>query len=211
MKKVLFMALAVAGLCLTSCKNKAAEGTEVKKDTTAVAAAVEVDPASDPAVELAQAVEAKDQSKLEALLTTVKEKASDPKFKEYIEKAQNFLKEKAADIKAFIGDNAIVSGLIDNVSSIDITKLVGADAAATAVEGAAEGAKETVEGAKSAVEGAVEGAKETGEKVVEDAKAAANKAVETAKEAPAAAADAAKQAGKDAIQKGADALKNAIK
>lgn len=207
MKKVLFMALAVAGLCLTSCKNKAAEGTEVKKDTTAVAAAVEVDPASDPAVELAQAVEAKDQSKLEALLTTVKEKASDPKFKEYIEKAQNFLKEKAADIKAFIGDNAIVSGLIDNVSSIDITKLVGADAAATAVEGAAEGAKETVEGAKSAVEGA----KEAGEKVVEDAKAAANKAVETAKEAPAAAADAAKQAGKDAIQKGADALKNAIK
>ena len=207
MKKVLFMALAVAGLCLTSCKNKAAEGTEVKQDTTAVAATVEVDPASDPAVELAQAVEAKDQSKLEALLTTVKEKASDPKFKEYIEKAQNFLKEKAADIKAFIGDNAIVSGLIDNVSSIDITKLVGADAAATAVEGAAEGAKETVEGAKSAVEGA----KEAGEKVVEDAKAAANKAVETAKEAPAAAADAAKQAGKDAIQKGADALKNAIK
>ncbi len=207
MKKVLFMALAVAGLCLTSCKNKAAEGTEVKKDTTAVAAAVEVDPASDPAVELAQAVEAKDQSKLEALLTTVKEKASDPKFKEYIEKAQNFLKEKAADIKAFIGDNAIVSGLIDNVSSIDITKLVGADAAATAVEGAAEGAKDAVDGAKSAVEGA----KEAGEKVVEDAKAAANKAVETAKEAPAAAADAAKQAGKDAIQKGADALKNAIK
>lgn len=207
MKKVLFMALAVAGLCLTSCKNKAAEGTEVKKDTTAVAAAVEVDPASDPAVELAQAVEAKDQSKLEALLTTVKEKASDPKFKEYIEKAQNFLKEKAADIKAFIGDNAIVSGLIDNVSSIDITKLVGADAAATAVEGAAEGAKDAVDGAKSAVEGA----KEAGEKVVEDAKAAADKAVETVKEAPAAAADAAKQAGKDAIQKGADALKNAIK
>ncbi len=209
MKKVLFMALAVAGLCLTSCKNKPAEGTEVKTEKTdsTTTAAVEVDPASDPAVALGEAVAAKDQSKLEALLTTVKEKASDPKFKEYIEKAQNFLKEKAADIKAFIGDNAIVSGLIDNVSSIDITKLVGADAAATAVEGAAEGAKDAVDGAKSAVEGA----KEAGEKVVEDAKAAADKAVETVKEAPAAAADAAKQAGKDAIQKGADALKNAIK
>ncbi|MBR4389070.1 MAG: hypothetical protein IKT00_07815 [Prevotella sp.] len=212
MKKLLFVAIAAVGLCFASCKDKAT--TDQPAATDSVEAVVE-----DPAADLQKALEANDSSAFQKIITTVTEKFDAlknldgdalNKAKEYIAKAQAFLKENAEKITAFVGGNSVISGLLDKVNAIPAEALAipaaAEGAADAAVEGAKDAAEGAVEGAKGAVEGAAAAAADKVEGAVDAAKDAAGKAVDAAKEA---GAKAAEKVG-EAADKAVDGAKKAL-
>ena len=205
MKKLFFVAIAAVGLCFASCKDKATTDQPAAAQDS-VEAVVE-----DPAADLQKALEANDSSAFQKIITTVTEKFDAlksldgdalAKAKEYIAKAQTFLKENAEKITAFVGGNSVISGLLDKVNAIPaeaIAPVAAAEgAAADAVEGAKDAAESAVEGAASTaaekVEGAVDAAKDAAGKAVDATKEAASKAAEKVGEAADKAVDGAKKA-----------------
>ena len=222
MKKIFMMAIAAAAITITSCTgNKTAAPVEEEVDTLALLTE-EANTAADEMVSnLGSLLQNKDLSAFQGALETVKAKIAEFIGKNpevalgYIGKVQSFLKDNAETIKAFVGKNAIVSGLVDNIANIpteSVDKLLGASetlgalgidtkslvtsAAENAVDAAVDAATDAVENAKDAV---VDKANEA----VENAKAAtvdkANEAVENAKE----------KAG-EAVDKGAAAVKKGL-
>ncbi len=205
MKKLFLFAVAAVGLCMVSCNQKKDVETTQVESVDSVAATV-----ADPAAEMQAAIEANDTSKFQKIVATVTEKFEGLKdladseavktAKEYVAKAQAFLKENADKIKGFVGGNATISGLLDKVTAIPADALSLGEDAKEAVEDAAaekveeakdaaaekvdavkdaaagkvEAAKEAVDNTKKAVKETVDNAKETGKKAVEDVKGAVN-------------------------------------
>lgn len=176
MKKLFLFAVAAIGLCMVSCNQKKSVETTQTENVDSVGAAI-----ADPAAEMQAAIEANDTSAFQKIIATVTEKFEGLKdladsdaiktAKEYVAKAQAFLKENADKIKGFVGGNATISGLLDKVNAIPADALSLGEDAKEAVEGAAA---EKVEGAKKAVEETVDNAKKAGEKAVEGVKGAVN-------------------------------------
>ena len=215
MKKVLFMALAAAAFTFTSCgNNKAQAPVEEAIDSTEVALE-EANAAADEVI--AQLADAQDANALQGILETVKAKVAEfisknPEIaKEYLAKVQGFLKDNADKIKAVVGENAAVAGLLNTVSAIpsesvdalvnagDALKAIGIDAASLAGK-AVDAAGDAVENVKdAAVEkaaGAVDAVKDAKDAAVDKAANAVNEGKEKASEAiDKAAADAKKKLG----------------
>ena len=194
MKKLFLFAVAAIGLCMVSCNQKKSVETTQTENVDSIGAAI-----ADPAAEMQAAIEANDTSAFQKIIATVTEKFEGLKdladsdaiktAKEYVAKAQAFLKENADKIKGFVGGNATISGLLDKVNAIPADALSLGEDAKEAVEGAAaekveaakDAAAETVEAVKDAAAEKVEGAKKAVEETVDNAKKAGEKAVEGVK------------------------------
>ena len=214
MKKIFLMAVAAAAFVFTSCgNNKAQAPVEEAVDSTEVALE-EANTAADEVI--ATLTDATDANAIQTALETIKTKvteflAKNPEIaKEYLAKVQGFLKENADKIKAVVGGNAAVAGLIDTVNAIpsesvdalmgagDALKNLGIDAASLAGK-AVEGATDAVEGAADA---AVDAAKDAKDAAVDKAKDVKDAAVDKAKDA--------KDAAGAAIDNAADAAKKKL-
>lgn len=214
MKKVFILAFAAAAISFASCDNKptntkadAADSiiadlpdTLVTTPDGAAAAALST------IEELTAKIEAKDASAIQAALQKAQTNAAeflknDPDLaKQYLTKVQEFVKTNADKIKAAVGDNAIVNGLMTTLTTANADEVVtkftegisalGADADAAAADAAAkaEALKESVEKAPDAVK---EAAKQQVETVKEDVKAKADAKVEEGKQKAGAAIDKA--------------------
>ncbi len=194
MKKIFLMAVAAAAFVFTSCgNNKAQAPVEEAVDSTEVALE-EANTAADEVI--ATLTDATDANAIQTALETIKTKvteflAKNPEIaKEYLAKVQGFLKENADKIKAVVGGNAAVAGLLDTVNAIpsesvdalmnagDALKAFGIDAASfagNAVNAAGDAIGNAVENAKDAT---VDAANNVKDAAVEKA----NDAVNTAKE-----------------------------
>ena len=92
MKKILFVVMAMVAIGFTACNNKAQQGEAT--DSTEVA----INEANATIAALTEQIEAKDASKLQEVLATVKEKIAEliktnpETAKEYVAKVQGFLK-----------------------------------------------------------------------------------------------------------------------
>ena len=194
MKKFFLMAVAAAAFVFTSCgNNKAQAPVEEAVDSTEVALE-EANTAADEVI--ATLTDATDANAIQTALETIKTKvteflAKNPEIaKEYLAKVQGFLKENADKIKAVVGGNAAVAGLLDTVNAIpsesvdalmnagDALKAFGIDAASfagNAVNAAGDAIGNAVENAKDAT---VDAANNVKDAAVEKA----NDAVNTAKE-----------------------------
>ncbi len=188
------MAVAAAAFVFTSCgNNKAQAPVEEAVDSTEVALE-EANTAADEVI--ATLTDATDANAIQTALETIKTKvteflAKNPEIaKEYLAKVQGFLKENADKIKAVVGGNAAVAGLLDTVNAIpsesvdalmnagDALKAFGIDAASfagNAVNAAGDAIGNAVENAKDAT---VDAANNVKDAAVEKA----NDAVNTAKE-----------------------------
>ena len=181
------MAVAAAAFVFTSCgNNKAQAPVEEAVDSTEVALE-EANTAADEVI--ATLTDATDANAIQTALETIL--AKNPEIaKEYLAKVQGFLKENADKIKAVVGGNAAVAGLIDTVNAIpsesvdalmnagDALKAFGIDAASfagNAVNAAGDAIGNAVENAKDAT---VDAANNVKDAAVEKA----NDAVNTAKE-----------------------------
>ena len=174
MKKVLFAVMAMMAIGFTSCGNKSqasseAAGTEVTVNADDEAAAT-IDA-------LTEQIEAKDASKLQEVIESVKEKVvsfitSDPEAaKEYVQKVQDFLKDNAEKIKAFVGDNEAVNAAISSLTEAPADKIVsGLASLGEGINNAAEAAQDK---ASEAVEDAKDAAKDKANEAID---AAADKA-----------------------------------
>ena len=117
MKKVLFAVMAMIAIGFTSCGNKTQSQTEGTDTEVTINAEEEAAATIDA---LTEQIEAKDASKLQEVIESVKEKVvsfitSDPEAaKEYVQKVQDFLKDNAEKIKAFVGDNEAVNAAISS-------------------------------------------------------------------------------------------------
>ena len=116
------MAVAAAAFVFTSCgNNKAQAPVEEAVDSTEVALE-EANTAADEVI--ATLTDATDANAIQTALETIKTKvteflAKNPEIaKEYLAKVQGFLKENADKIKAVVGGNAAVAGLLDTVNAI---------------------------------------------------------------------------------------------
>ena len=147
MKKFFLLAMAAVAMTFTACKNEPAAPAQPEEPQAEEIVEISTD-------SIAKVIEAADSTQLSSLLTTVQEqieslKNTDPaKAKEYLATIQNFLKENADKIKAFVGTGTVAS-LVDQVTKFELPDVV--DAAKDIAEGAAEGA---VDAAKGAVEDA---------------------------------------------------------
>lgn len=209
MKKFFMMAMAVVAMTFASCGNKTEKPVEEVIDSVAVLTEEANAAAEDAISQLSTTLESKDASALQTALEAIKAKVAEfiainPGIaKEYISKVQNFLKENAEAVKAVVGTNATISGLVDGIAALpteSVEALTGAtdalkalgidasnfvkdaasdavDAAAGAVEGAKDAAADAVEGAKDAASNAVEGAKDAAGKAVDNAADATKKAL----------------------------------
>jgi len=190
MKKVLFAVMAMIAIGFTSCGNKTQSQTEVA-DTEVTINAEEEAAATINA--LTEQIEAKDASKLQEVIESVKEKVvsfitSDPEAaKEYVQKVQAFLKDNAEKIKEFVGDNEAVNAAISSLTEAPADKIVS-------------GLASLGEGINNAAEAAQDKASEA----VEDAKDAAKDKANEMK-------DAAKEKTSEAIDAAADKAKSLIK
>ena len=221
MKKLFFALMAVATMTLASCLGKTE--TPGTGDPQAEAPS-EV---KDLPTALGNLLKNGDGEGLFALVGNIQEKAlsfikdNPQKAQEYLQTAQQFLKDNAAKISEVVGKIANsdmaerAQELIKSVSEQPVDQLLGlvgiagdqlndaAGAANDAVEGAVEGAVDAagnaVDAAKEAVGNAVEGAKDAVGNAVEGAKDAAGQAVEGAKKAANDAVDNAAQAAKKAV------------
>lgn len=209
MKKVFVLAMAAAALTLSSC------GDSTKKDaagndTTAVAAGdsanaeaiAPADAVSPEVAQLSDLLETKDASKIQASLTTIKDKIAelsktDPgAAKTYVNQLQNWLKTNANAVKEATGNDAAASTVIDALTSTSSDKLVeGYSKAKDAVESVTKSTE--VENAKSTASKAAEvydkvKDKESVDKTVEEVKTKAkDKAKEETKKAVSNAANQA--------------------
>ena len=172
MKKFFVMAIAVAAMTFASCGNDAKKPVEATPVDSAALITEEATAAADDAIsQLSATLESKDASALQTALEAVKAKvaefiAKNPAIaQEYLAKVQGFLKENADAVKAIVGSNATIAGLVDGIAAIpsesvekltgatDALKALGIDATnlvKDAAANAAEGAANAVEGAKDA-------------------------------------------------------------
>lgn len=204
MKKFFMMAMAVVAMTFASCGNKTEKPVEEVIDSVAVLTEEANAAAEDAISQLSATLEQKDASALQTALEAIKAKVAEfiainPGIaKEYISKVQNFLKENADAVKAVVGTNATISGLVDGIAALptesvealtgatDALKALGIDASnfvKDAASDAVDAAADAVEGAKDAAADAVEGAKDAASNAVEGAKDAAGKAVDNAADA----------------------------
>lgn len=204
MKKFFMMAMAVVAMTFASCGNKTEKPVEEVIDSVAVLTEEANAAAEDAISQLSATLESKDASALQTALEAIKAKVAEfiainPGIaKEYISKVQNFLKENAEAVKAVVGTNATISGLVDGIAALptesvealtgatDALKALGIDASnfvKDAASDAVDAAADAVEGAKDAAADAVEGAKDAASNAVEGAKDAAGKAVDNAADA----------------------------
>lgn len=204
MKKFFMMAMAVVAMTFASCGNKTEKPVEEVIDSVAVLTEEANAAAEDAISQLSATLESKDASALQTALEAIKAKVAEfiainPGIaKEYISKVQNFLKENAEAVKAVVGTNATISGLVDGIAALptesvealtgatDALKALGIDASnfvKDAASDAVDAAADAVEGAKGAAADAVEGAKDAASNAVEGAKDAAGKAVDNAADA----------------------------
>ena len=195
MKKILFV-IAVAAFTFASCGNKT-NAPEAVVDSTEVIAE-EANAAADEAIaNISQLLDGQDVNAFQAAIEAIKAKAAElvainPEIaKEYVAKVQNFLKENADKVKAFVGDNAAVNAAVSALTAVSAEDVVSGflSTVGDAANNAVEGAKDAVEGAKDAASQAVEDAKNA-------AVDKANEAVESAKEKAGAAVDDAAAAAK---------------
>lgn len=185
MKKVLFTVLAVAAIGFTACSNKA----QAPADATEAEVTINADEEATATINaLSEQIEAKDASKFQEVLASVKDKVleiigQNPEVaKEYVTKVQNFLKENADKIKEFVGDNETINSAISALTAAPADAIV------------------------SGFTSAVEGIGNAGEAVKDAASDAASDAADAAKDA----ADAAKDKASDAIDAAADNAKKGL-
>ncbi|MBQ7423341.1 MAG: hypothetical protein IJ549_00385 [Prevotella sp.] len=185
MKKVLFIALAVAAISFASCGNKTQQGTDA--DTAAVVEENDLTAALKAALENKDAASL--QAAIEALQAKIAELTKEGKLdeaKEALTSVQTWLKENQETVKSVTGDNATLNTLVEKVQaipteSVDAIKSFGTqteEAAAAAVENTKEAvnakANEAVEKANEAVDNAKQQAKD---KAKEEVNKAADKAL----------------------------------
>lgn len=186
MKKIVFMMMAACAIGFTSCGNKTqqAPADEVAADSVA---AFDLETAiGEATAQLTEQIEAKDANKLQQTIEAIQAKVAEilkqnpDAAKEYVTKVQEFLKENAEQIKAFVGDNAAAQAAVNALT-------------ATPAETIVSGLMQAVDGVQAAGEAAADAAQD-----------AAQDAVDAAKQAGQDAVDAAKQKANDEIDKAAN-------
>jgi len=201
MKKLFFALMAVVAISFTACSGSKGD------------AAAEVTESLEQGLSSGDANSFKDKltgvvDKVKTLVTQNPEQA-----KEYLAKAQEFLKANADKVTALVGNNATIAGLVSAITEAKpddvISGLFGAavdkaQGAQDAVEGAVEGAQDAVEGA---VEGAVQGAQDAVEGAVQGAQQAVEGAVQGAQEAAQQQVDQVKENVNEGLQKAVDQIK----
>jgi ABC-type transporter Mla subunit MlaD len=119
MKKIFFTLMAVAAMTLTSCVGKtetpgqASEQAEAPAASDDIAAALEKDLNSGNPETF--------KARLAAIIEKVQElvKQNPDIAKEYLSKAQQFIKANADKVKALVGDNSELAGLVSVISEAD--------------------------------------------------------------------------------------------
>ena len=149
--------------------------------------------------QLKEKIEAKDASAIQNLLTKAQEyvKANPETAKEYLTKVQEFVKENAEKIKAAVGDNAIVNGLVTTLTTTSADDVVN-----KFVEIGSD-AKAVIDDTQKAIENAPQDMKEAADKAVEDTKTKLN---EKANEQ----VNKGKEAANKAIDKGVSDVKGKL-
>ena len=159
MKKILFAVMAMVAIGFTACNNKTQQGEAT--DSTEVAINVD-DEANATISALTEQIEAKDATKLQEVLASIKEKIAEfiktnpDAAKEYVAKVQGFLKENADKIKAFAGENAAVASAVAAITDVEPDAVVSGlleqvgDAATDAKDAAKEKAAGAIDGAADA-------------------------------------------------------------
>lgn len=199
MKKTLFMMLALAGLTLASCGNKtdaSANADSTSTDSTAAVADstkndstlsiqsgdAKAAPATVEALtkEIQAKIASKDSQGLTSLLANAKARIAelaknDPEqAKAYVSQLQQYINQHAEEIKSMANGNATIVQAVDEVKSLNPSKVVSAlaSAASTDAKNIATGAAET---AKSTAENAVNEKVNEATSAAQNAKAAAEK------------------------------------
>ena len=218
MKKIFMMAIAAAAITITSCNgNKNAAPVEEAIDTLAVLTDEANTAADEFTSNFAGLLESKDLPSIQGLLETVKTKIAEYIGKNpevalgYVSKVQSFLKDNAETIKAVVGSNAVISGLVSNITNIpteSVQTLLGASEALGAL--GIDTKSLVTNAAESAVEGAIDNAKEAVGDAADAVKDAAADAVQDVKDKAADAVQDAKDKAADAVDKGADAVKKGL-
>jgi len=184
MKKIVFMMMAACAIGFTSCGNKTqqAPADEVAADSVA---AFDLETAiGEATAQLTEQIEAKDANKLQQTIEAIQAKVAEilkqnpDAAKEYVTKVQEFLKENAEQIKAFVGDNAAAQAAVNALT-------------ATPAETIVSGLMQAVDGVQAAGEAAAGAAKQAGQDAVDAAKQKANDEIDKAAND---AADKAKKA-----------------
>ena len=161
MKKVLFAVMAMFAIGFTACTNKAkapADGSEVEVTVNAD------DEAAATINALTEQIEAKDASKFQEVLASVKDKVleiigKNPEVaKEYVAKVQDFLKTNADKIKEFVGDNEAINSAISALTAAPADAVVSGFT--SAVEGIGNAASDAADAAKDAASDAADVAKD---------------------------------------------------
>lgn len=197
MKKILFAAVAVAAICLTSCGNKTQQADAEAVDSVAVIDSLSEEAAHASIDALSSVITAKDADKLKDVLENCKAKAvefvkQNPELaKSYLTKVQNFLKENKDKITEFVSKSPAAQDAFNALISVDAEN--GLSNFISAIE---EKAVEVKDGAEAAAKDAVQ-------EQVDNAKVAAQ---EKADEAKAAAKEKANQAIDDAAAKAKKSL-----
>lgn len=208
MKKVFFMASAIALMAFTSCGSKTDKTAEATTDSTEVVA-----PAGEDVVEtLATQLKNNDAEGLATTIAEVKTKYAElvsagklDEAKAYAAQAQQYLKEHSAEITAIAGEDSQVSTLVNTIVSLPTSASATAEEAAKAIESKAS---ETVEAAKAGVKAQGEAVKAELTNKVEAKKAEAK---QKANDAAAKANQKINEKTQEAAKKANDAVNNAAK
>ena len=160
MKKVFMMAMLALAVSFTSCGNKAAQD-----DPTGATEVIE---------NMRSQLDAGDVTQFQTALQTVKEKVAqllkeNPETaKEYLTKVQNFLKENADKVKAVVGDNEAVSGVVSSLVDMPAESVISN--LQNAIGSVQEAGQQAVDDTQEAVEGVANDVKDAAEAQVEEAK-----------------------------------------
>jgi len=191
MKKIFLMAIAVATFTLTSCGSKNNNEQVEQAEVEAVAEKT----ADEAVADMAAQLESGDANMFQTALTSLYEKAAQllkdnpEKAKEYLNKAQEFLKTNAEKVTALVGENEVVKSVVNTLTEQNVEDIANGLLQQIGVvqdaQEKVEEAKEVVESAQNAVEDAkqkVENVKEQAESVKEQAENV-KEAAENVKEA----------------------------
>ena len=190
MKKIVLAVMAVAAIGFTACGNKTQQAEAV--DSVAIIDSLAAEAAEGPISALTEQIDAKDASKFQEALATVKEKIaelikSNPEVaKEYVAKVQTFLKDNTDKIKEFVGDNAAIASAVEAITSIEPANVVSGflsavDSTATNVKDAAIDAKDAaVDAANQKIEEGKQAVEDKANEVKDAAKQKANDAIDGA-------------------------------
>lgn len=214
MKKLLFMAAAIAAFTFVSCGNKTGNngtGSDSASDSLEAVTSTAVQAADDAINQLTANLDAKDASAFKTSLDDVKAKIADllntnPELaKSYVEKLQEFLNTNADKIKSTVGTNAAVATAVSALTTTSADDVVSS--LKSAVTSVGNNAASQVDAAAEAVKNAPDAAKQAAE-------AAANQAVDNAKAKAAEktneAVESAKKKTNDAIDKGVSDAKKKL-